>query len=476
MLFCVSGKNLPFKTLTLSQNQKTEVISFLMDNHLWLQLLLQLFLIICNAIFACAEIAVISSNSTKLAQLVAKGDKHAVRLAKMTSQPAKFLATIQVAITLSGFLGSAFAADNFSSRIVAWLIGLGVKIPEQTLNTISVILITLILSYVTLIFGELVPKRIAMKKAESLALGMSSLITFISKLFAPIVWLLTVSTNGVLRLLGIDPKAEKEEVTEEEIRMMVDAGSEKGAIDVEEKELIQNVFEFDDLTASEISTHRTEISLLWMDETPEEWEETIHESRHTFYPICEESVDNIVGVLNAKEYFRLSDRSRNSVMKYAVKPAYLVPETVKADVLFKNMKKSRNYFAVVLDEYGGMSGIVTITDLLECIVGDLNEGAEEDVTPVSDIEPVDSKTWRISGSASINDVEAALGVTLDDDCDTFGGYVLGIIGTIPDDGSTVSAETDRLSIRVTEIKEHRIENTIVCLLDPPKDEEEKSDK
>lgn len=443
-----------------------------MPDPLLPQILLQILLIICNAIFACAEIAVLSVSDAKVAQLISKGDKRALRLARLTNQPAKFLATIQVAITLSGFLGSAFAADNFSGRLVDWLVGLGVKMNVGTLNTIMVIIITIILSYFTLIFGELVPKRIAMKKAESLALGMSGFITFISKLFAPIVWLLTVSTNGMLRIFGIDPNAKEEEVTEEEIRMMVDAGSEKGTIDVEEKELIQNVFEFDDLTANEIATHRTEIALLWMDETPEEWADTIHESRHTFYPICEESVDNVIGVLNAKEYFRLDDKSRDNVLKYAVKPAYLIPETVKADVLFKNMKKNHNYFAVVLDEYGGMSGIVTITDLLECIVGDLDDGMEENVAAVNDIEPIDSKTWRISGSTPIEDVEEALNVTLDDDCDTFGGYVLGIIGSIPDDGATVSAETEQLSIKVTEIKEHRIETTVVCLLEPAKDDDE----
>ena len=281
-------------------------------NTLILQILFQVLLIFLNAVFACAEIAVISMNGTKLDQLVAKGDKKAKKLAKLTEQPAKFLSTIQVAITLAGFLGSAFAADNFAGYIVNWLYKEGGPVSKDVINSVSVILVTLILSYFTLIFGELVPKRLAMKKTEQLALGMSGMLRFVSIIFAPIVWFLTISTNGVLRLLGIDPNAEEEEVTEEEIRMMVDAGSEKGAIDVEEKELIQNVFEFDDLTADEIATHRTEISLLWMDETAEEWEETIHESRHTYFPICEESVDNVIGVLNAKDYFRLTDKSRAS--------------------------------------------------------------------------------------------------------------------------------------------------------------------
>lgn len=463
-------------TASVALTASTDLAS---GNTLILQILFQILLIFLNAVFACAEIAVISMNGTKLEQLVAKGDKKAKRLSKLTEQPAKFLSTIQVAITLAGFLGSAFAADNFAGYIVNWLYKEGGPVSKDVINSVSVILVTLILSYFTLIFGELVPKRLAMKKTEQLALGMSGMLRFVSIIFAPIVWLLTVSTNGILRLLGIDPNAEEEEVTEEEIRMMVDAGSEKGAIDVEEKELIQNVFEFDDLTADEIATHRTEISLLWMDETAEEWEETIHESRHTYFPICEESVDNVIGVLNAKDYFRLTDKSRENVLKEAVKPAYLVPEAVKADVLFKNMKKTHNYFAVVLDEYGGMSGIVTMTDLIECIVGDLQEDTAVNAEPEKDIEPIDSKTWKISGSAPMDDVIEALGITLEEesDCDTFGGYVMGIIGTIPEDGTTLTAETEHLSIKVTEIKDHRIEKTVVCLLDPPaEDDNDKKDK
>ena len=252
----------------------------ILESSIPLMLLLQVVLIALNAIFACAEIAVISMNDNKMAKLAAEGDKRAIRLARLTSQPARFLATIQVAITLSGFLGSAFAADNFSDKLVDWAIGIGVTIPVKTLDTIAVILITIILSYFTLIFGELVPKRVAMRRAEPLALAMSAFIDFISKMFSPIVWLLTVSTNFVLRLLGIDPDEDDDNVSEEEIRMMVDVSSERGSIDLEEKEFIQNVFEFDDLTAGEIATHRTEISLLWMDESMEQWDKTIYDSRY----------------------------------------------------------------------------------------------------------------------------------------------------------------------------------------------------
>lgn len=425
-----------------------------------------------NAVFACAEIAIISMNDNKLASMAASGDKRAIRLAKLTSQPARFLATIQVAITLSGFLGSAFAADNFSDGIVDLLVRIGVPLSASTLNSISVILITLLLSYFTLVFGELVPKRIAMKKAESLALAMSSLITFISKLFAPIVGFLTVSTNSILRLFGIDPNTEENNVSEEEIRMMVDAGSEKGVIDPEESEIIQNVFEFDDLTVSEFATHRTDISLLWLEESVEEWAKTIHDTRHSLYPICDETVDHVIGVLNAKDYFRLEPKTKENILENAVKPAYFVPETICADVLFRQMKKSRNHFAVVLDEYGGMVGIVTMNDLLEQLVGDL-DSEDFEFDQEQEIERIDSSTWKIRGCATLDEVAKELSLSLPvDDYDTFSGYVFGSYGCIPDDGSTFELDIPPLHIQVLSIADHKIDKAIVCMEPTPTPETE----
>jgi putative hemolysin len=430
------------------------------DPILW-QMLLQFILILLNAVFACAEIAVISMNDNKLAKLTASGDKRAVRLTKLTDQPARFLATIQVGITLAGFLGSAFAADNFSGKLTSWLITMGVGIRASTLDTMSVILITMILSYFTLVLGELVPKRIAMRKAERLALAMSGLIFVISKIFAPVVWFLTVSTNGLLRLLGIDPHAHDEEVTEEEIRMLVDAGSERGAIDPEEKDMIQNIFEFDDTFASDIMTHRTQVSVLWLDENDEQWEKTINESKYSVYPICSDSADNIVGILYVKDYFRLKDKTRENVMENAVRNAYFVPETIRNDILFRNMKKNRTHFAVVIDEYGGMSGIVTMNDLLEQLVGDL----EDDITVPEEqpfMERLDSKTWRIRGITPLDMISEQLGISLpEDDYSTFGGLVFGILGTIPNDGSTPTIEEFGLVIKVIEIRNHRLESAVV---------------
>lgn len=428
-----------------------------------LQILVQIFLILLNAVFASAEIAVISMNDTRLERLAKDGNKKAVKLSRLTAQPARFLATIQVAITLAGFLGSAFAADHFSDLLTDWLLGLGVPISRSVLDTASVIVITLLLSYITLIFGELVPKRAAMKNAEGMALALSPLVYGISKLFAPIVSMLTFSTNAILRLMGIDPNSEDDQVTEEEIRMMVDEGSERGAIDQEEKELIQNVFEFDDLSVEEIATHRTEVSLLWMDETVEQWEQTIHQSRHSLYPVCDESVDRVVGILNAKDYFRLSSKTKERILEKAVRPAYFVPDYIKADVLFRNMKQTGNYFAVVLDEYGGMSGIVTMNDLVQRLVGDFDDSQAEDNSP--EIERLDSGTWKIKGSAELEEVAGQLGITLKrEDCETFGGFVFSALGSVPADGSVFELDAQGLHIKVTEIRGHRLIRAVVAKL------------
>ena len=469
---CAPGTQAVSFALFAGKGGEQERRSILETSIGWL-LLLQVVLIFLNAVFACAEIAVLSVNEVKLNKMCADGNRKAKRLSKLTAQPAKFLATIQVAITLAGFLGSAFAAENFSDPLVDWLIGLGVT----TLNTLVVILITLILSYFTLVFGELVPKRIAMKQSEKVALGISGLVMVISKLFAPIVWLLTVSTNGMLRLIGIDPNEAEEQVGEEDIRMMVDASSENGGIDHEEKEFIQNVFEFDDLTAEEIATHRTDVDLLWLDDTMDDWAETIHNTRHTRYPVCEDSADNVVGILNAKEYFRLADKSRESVMAGAVRAPYFVPETIKADALFRNMKRTGNPLAVVLDEYGGMVGIVTLNDLVEELVGDL--GSDDSNIPDDDeprIEKLPDGSLSVTGNVELDDLEDALDIELDqEEHDTLTGLVFDALGMIPDDGEQdITLEAEGMRIHVTSIADHQVNAAQVWLLPkeaPPEDEE-----
>lgn len=435
-------------------------------------LLLQAVLIALNAVFACAEIAVLSINEVKLERLAEQGDKRARRLMKLTREPARFLSTIQVAITLSGFLGSAFAAENFSDPLVDWLLALGVPIPRATLDTLALILITLILSYFTLVFGELVPKRVAMKRAEALGLSISGLVSGISVLFKPVVWFLSVSTDTVLRLMGIDPNDTEEQVSEEEIRMMVDAGSEKGAIDEQEKEFIDNVFEFDDLTAEEIATHRTDVIILWKEDAVEQWDVTIHESRHTLYPVCEESPDNVVGVLNAKDYFRLRDKTRENVMEL-VRPAFFVPETIKADVLFRKMKKTRNNIAVVLDEYGGMEGIITLNDLVERLVGDLGEDTPEEEAAEPHIERLSEDTWAIIGNVDLYDIEQALDVDIGlEEVDTFTGLVFNELDMVPGDGEqNIELDFKGLHIRITRVEDHQIVYAEVTKLEKPEEQE-----
>ena len=437
-----------------------------MDSSMIVLLFFQIVLIALNAVFASAEIAVLSLNETKLGRMAEQGNGRAKRLVRLTKEPARFLATIQVAITLSGFLGSAFAADNFSEPLVDWMIHMGVSIPRATLDAGAVIFITLVLSYFTLIFGELVPKRIAMKKPEQIAMGISGLVSGISIVFKPIVSFLSVSTNLVLRLCGIDPEEEEEQVSEEEIRMMVDVGSEKGTIENQEKEFIQNVFEFNDIMVESIATHRTDVSMLWMEDDMEVWAETIHNSRHTFYPVCDGSPDNVIGVLNAKDYFRIDDKSRNKVMNQAVYPAYFVLETTKADVLFRNMKANKNAIAIIIDEHGGMTGIVTMNDLVEELVGDLNDNTEDAKSREPYVEKVEEHTWMVHGNPELEVIEDALGIEIaSEGFDTLSGLIFQKLGVIPEDGTqNIELEMQGMQIHITCIREHQIEETVIKIL------------
>ena len=426
------------------------------------QLALQAILIAINAFFASAEIAIVSINDAKLEKMAEEGDKRAKKLVKLTEQPTKFLSTIQVAITLAGFMGSAFAAENFSDMLVEWVLSLGVNIPAATLDSIAVVVITIILSFLTIVLGELVPKRIAMKKAEGMALSIAGIITFFSKIFSPVVFILNASTNGILRLFGIDPNEEEEEVSEEEIRMMVDVGEEKGTIDAQEKEIINNLFEFDDLPIGDFVTHRTDLTLLWTEDSPLVWENIILETRHSIYPICGESVDDIIGILNIKDFFAIKadERSQDNIIKKAVKPAFFVPENMKADVLFKQMKTRRHRFAIVLDEYGGVLGAVTLYDLLEQIVGDFDvEGIDEEPEGIKEIG---ENQWLVTGNLSLEEIEEAIDGNLPtEEYDTLGGLVFEQKGFIPEDGTQFEIETEWLYIKVLEIENHRLEKAVI---------------
>lgn len=426
-------------------------------------IILQIVLIFLNAVFASAEIAVISANENKIAKMADSGDKRAKRLHSLKSQPSKFLSTIQVTISLAGLLGSAFAADNFAGPLAEALYNAGLSISLSTLNTICLVVVTLILAYFNIVFGELIPKRLAMRRADGMALGMSGMLKVVSVIFAPLVWLLTVSTNGILRLFGMKPGDDEDTPTAEEILLLAEAGSAKGSIEVRENELIRNVFEFTKTDVSEVCTHRKDTDILYMDDE-EEWDRIVRETRHTYYPVCGKDADDVLGMLSTKKYFRLDDRSRQSVMENAVEPAMFVAGSMQADALFDKMKSSRCYVAIVVDEYGGMRGIITIRDLIELIMGDLNE---QDEKAEYTIEKIDDDTWEITGLAPIDEVEKALEIKIPpqetEDYEIFGGYVAGLLGAIPADGTTARTETPLMRIEVLSVVDHRIEKVRVTV-------------
>ncbi len=424
------------------------------------RLVLLIVLIILNGFFSCAEIAVLQVGDTKLKKLAEEGNKDAIILLKLTEDPSRFLSTIQVAITLAGFLSSAFAADSFANPATRLLIKMGVPISESVLSPIVIVVITLILSYVNIVFGELVPKRLAQAYTEKISLSMAPVLQFAAVLFRPFVWLLTVSTNTVMKLMGINPEDIEDKVSEEDIIMMLDEGTENGTIEHQENEMIQNVFEFNDLTVEEVCTHRTDVAMLYYEDSDEVWRKTIYNNRFANYPICGEDDDDVIGILDTKDYFRLEDQSRDSIMKNAVDKPFFVSQNMKVSDLFQTMKRERKYYAVVIDEYGGMTGIVSMHDLIEALVGDLQE--EDDLPEPEPIEAIGENEWIILGIADLEDVNEALKIDIPtEDADTFGGYIMGIMGTVPDDGSSFHLDTDTLEIDVAYIKNHRIGKTIV---------------
>lgn len=440
-------------------------------DHLIGQLVLQLVLIALNAFFACAEIAGLSVNDAKIEQLKEKGDKRARSLEKLKSNSSRFLATIQVAITLSGFLGSAFAADNFSSVIQGWLEGIFPSADPALLDSVSVIGITLMLSYVTLVFGELVPKRLAMKKSEQIALGIAGIICFVAAVFRPVVWFLEISTNIVLRLIGIDPNSVDEQVSEDDIKLMVDEGSKTGAIDTEEKEIIHNLFEFNDRTVGEFSTHRTELDVLWLDDDIEEWEHTILEHGRSAYPVCNDTVDEICGILSTKKFFKARSEDKAVIIEKAVEDAFFIPDTMKADVAFRQMKQKGRSVAIVLDEYGGVFGILTIKDIIAQIVGDFETDEDGDGTP--DIQQLSDTEYIIQGITSLDKIEALVDTELPtDEYDTFGGFVFSLWGSIPDDGTEIECDYEHIHIKSLEIDSHRLVSAHLTINNKADEQEE----
>ena len=444
---------------------------------IWPQILLQVVLILLNAFFASTEIAVLSLNENLLRREAEEGDKKAARLLKTVQAPTKFLSTIHIGITLAGFLGAAFAAENFASRITAWLVdGLGFSaLPREAVQSVSVSLITLVISFFTLIFGELVPKRVAMKKAEMVARFASGVVYGLSVVMSPVIALLTLCTNGVLRLMGIDPNADEEEVSEEGIRMMVDIGEEKGAIEADEKEMIENVFEFNDTVAEDVMVHRTDMVMVWVGDTDREIVETIESTGLSRFPVYEEDADDIIGILSSRDYFLNSRKESPKPLRELLRPAYFVPESVPADVLFRDMQSRKTHMAIVVDEYGGTSGLLTMEDLLEEIVGNIYD--EFDPQEAQEIIQLEPNLWRVAGGAELDDVAAALDLEFpeDEEADTLSGLIFDQLPVIPKDGpSQVEVEAAGLHIKVESVADRRVAWALVSKL--PQGGEETEEK
>lgn len=425
------------------------------------ELLLLLILIVLNAFFAASEIALISLNDNKIRIMAEEGNKKAQLIANVLSEPSKFLATIQIGITLAGFLASAFAAEHFADRLVTLVKATRVTVSESILKNFAVVVITIILSYFTLVLGELVPKRLAMNKAERISFLVISPLSFLSVVTSPFVKLLTVSTNFVVRLFGVDPHAEERSVTEEEIRMLVDVGEEKGTIDLSEKEMINNIFEFDNKVVSEIMTHRTEIAGIPITAGLNEVLDVIRETKFTRFPVYEDNLDNIVGILNVKDLLELVEiKDQDFDLKKIIRQPYFVPESKKIDELLKDLQSTKTHMAVAIDEYGGTAGIVTIEDLLEEIVGNILDEYDEEE---KEFEKLDENTFLINGAINLERVKELLDVNLPlDDYETLGGFLTGQLGRIPKEGENPIIEYEGLVFKVEEVVEKRITKVKAC--------------
>ncbi len=439
-----------------------------------MEILIIIILIFLNAFFAASEIAFISLNDAKIDIKAKEGDKKAKKIKDMLVNPSKFLATIQIGITLAGFLSSAFASETFASELAPILNSWIPQISLAAWNNIAIIVITIILSYFTLIFGELVPKRLAMKNCEKIAYATIGVIKGISVVTGPFVKFLTFSTNIVSKLFGVSEN-EEETVTEEEIRMMIDVGEEKGTIEEEEKNMINNVFEFDDKVVSEIMTPRTKIFALDMELTiAEVLNELSEDFKYSRVPVYDEQIDNIKGIVYLKDIL-LSSKNKNTKMKSLVREAYFVPETKPINDLFSELRKNRKQIAIAIDEYGGTSGIVTMEDILEEIVGEIYDEYDE-IEKIE--EKVDENTYLFSGNIAIYEIEDILDVDIEDgDYDTISGYLVEKLGRIPTDkdkGTVI--ETEDVVYKIENVKERRITKIKACKIEKVEQEEKEEDK
>lgn len=445
-----------------------------------LKIVLLFVLILINAFFAMSEIAIISLNDTKMQKLAEEGNKKAKQIVKLTSNPSNFLSTIQIGVTLAGFLTSASASQTFVEMLVGALERTKFvpdPIPISVISVLATILVTLVTSYFSLVLGELAPKRIGMQIPEKISFKVVGILLFIAKVTKPFVKILAFSTNAVVRLFGFDPNADEEDVTEEEIRMMVDVGGEKGVIEDSQKEMIDNIFEFDDLDAGDIMTHRTEMTAIEVTRSLEEVAELAVENGYSRIPVYEDDPDSIVGVLYAKDLLKFVGHSlpRDLTISKVMRKALYVPETQSCADLFNAMNESRTQFAVVVDEYGGTAGIVTLEDVLESIVGNIQDEYDDEE---EEITKIDETTFTIDGTIDLDEVNELVGIELPEgDYDTLGGFVISLLGYLPSetDKTPIVAEYKNLRFTVLSLDERRIEDIKVEILPLPESDEDEDD-
>ncbi|MBF7096357.1 hemolysin family protein [Alkalibacter mobilis] len=418
-------------------------------------ILLLFALIGVNAFFAASEIALITLNDNKIKTQAGEGDKKSKKLLDLLSEPGRFLATIQVGITLAGFLASASASQSFADDLAKFAIKIGVPLPQSLLGGIAVVIITLILSYFTLVLGELVPKRLAMQHAEKISNIAVGPLTLISKLTAPIVTFLNSSTNFFIRLTGSNPNDGEEELTEEEIRMMIDVGEEKGAIMGIEKELINNIFEFNDKVASDIMTHRTEIVAFDLATDKREIFKIFADRKYTRMPVYDEVIDHIVGILHIKDILGLiHDEEGDFELTKLMKKPVFVPESKPLDELFREMQRGKVHMVVVIDEYGGTAGIVTIEDLIEEIVGNIFDEYDE---MEFEYQKISDNIHYFNGGIDLDKVAYIMQIDLPSkDYDTLSGYLIGVLGKIPRNGEVFEIKRDGVIYRIKKVERKRI--------------------
>lgn len=430
-----------------------------------------ILLISLNAFFAASEIALISLNDNKIKVMAEDGHKKAKQLLKLLGEPSRFLATIQIGVTLAGFLASAFAADTFAEPLVALIKTTDIQVSDSILRVATVIVITLILSYFTLVFGELVPKRIAMTKAEPIAFSVVSVLLVISAIASPFVRFLSFSTNLIVRMFGIDPYAAQSDVTEEEIRMMVDVGEEKGTIQEREKIMINNIFEFNNKEAEDIMTHRMELFSLPVSANLDEIIDLINQEKFTRIPVYEDNIDDIVGILHVKDLIPLINAKsiENFSLKDSIRKPYFVPTSKKIDELFVELQLAKTHIAVVIDEYGGTAGIVTIEDLVEEIVGNIFDEYDEELI---DFKKLADDSYEVSGMMNLEELEERFEVGFPiDEYETLSGFIISLLGFIPEDGNVSEINFRNLHFKIAQVTEKRIEKVILTVL-PTADEDE----